>query len=204
MILTDLKKAKPGMYFFIDIAWDSDDNIIRRLKQEAKKDRISLNPLDLEIASKYYQAKIKDTFDPPEILIKVGKKFNASEFLNNLQDDITGIRCAVLHGSYVSTSCLMLMQHAYASSDSEDEQQGFMEVLEILDPPQGRKRALLVQFFVNDGYAYYEFNDLSQAMAGFNAILSQRKNFNELNHSALRRAFEKPWFYANLAEELQA
>ncbi len=198
MIPADLKKARPGMYFFVHFSYDCD--VLVPLKQAAEDGRIQLDLKNLEFVTKYYSALVKDN-DPPGIIIKIPAKFDAPAFLREFGEDIVAIESLVTHGAYCQISMLMLLQHAYASTDCENSEQGFMEILEIISPPPDRARAVLVQYFVKESYLYYEFDRLSRAKQAFKQIFEEGVEFEKFSPS-LRRACGNPWFYAQFPEEL--
>lgn len=73
----------------------------------------------------------------------------------------------VLHGSYGSITPYRVVQHEYGCTDCESTRQGYVEVLEFVDRPEGRPAAVLYNQL---DHVVYEFESVEAALEGMRVL----------------------------------
>jgi len=126
----------------------------------------------------------------------VGK---VKEFLKTIRtiDIPTTKRVNVVHGCYGRYTRFDIVQHKYAGGGNGSGG-GYIEVLEIKNPPDGRCGIVIYEYSTHDNSVFYEFSNLPDAVLAF------EKNRGGSGFSKcegfLRRVvcnrFYTPWFYA--------
>lgn len=103
----------------------------------------------------------------------------------------------VSHGGFSKPTRFNVIQHKYAGSDAECTEQGYWEVLEIHNPPDGRCGFVLHTYSTLKGSVFYEFVSLEDVIEAWGSShdsegLKKEKCF-------IRRVecgYFTPWFYA--------
>ncbi len=121
------------------------------------------------------------------------------EHVRKLQVAETG--CSVTHGSYGGYSRYDLKQHKYAGGGNPGGG-GYIEVLEIPNPPDGRCGFVVYEYNTSDGYAFTEWQTLVDALNAYERCWSAAgqtgKVFPTLD-GFIRRVpcgHLQPWFFA--------
>jgi hypothetical protein len=133
-----------------------------------------------------------------EIVFRLLPDFSADEFTRAIGDRVKTIYSFVRHGSYFSSSTFVVHQHKYASTDCEEAKQMFLEILEIVNPPDGNQPFVLHQYKGNS--IYFEFPTLKEATTSFEQVLTNGwAILNEDLANSKRQTSEQnlPWFYAH-------
>jgi hypothetical protein len=112
---------------------------------------------------------------------------------------------SVKHGGYCQYSRFQIKQHRYAGGDGVDS--GFIEVLEISDPPDGRHGILVYDYCSGGASWFYEFETLDQATSAFERAWGIRNSQGEIVAQpgmtrSVRCGKLIPWFYAIDREQL--
>ncbi|MEK9155773.1 MAG: hypothetical protein AAB360_00520 [Patescibacteria group bacterium] len=114
--------------------------------------------------------------------------------------DIPGWRepSQVAHGGYAALSRFRLTQHDYAGG-GDGGICGYVEVLEIGDPPEERHNIVLHSFNTREGHAFAEYDTVTEAKAAL-------RRCGNLEESAIKKTpglrrhvpcgWLTPWFYA--------
>ncbi len=107
-------------------------------------------------------------------------------------------RVNVQHGGYGMYSRYDLVQHKYAGSDSECGIGGYIEALEIRDPPDGYWPYVLYEWISDRGGTFAEFKDVETLVAAYEKIWGFDRNRSKLPgfRRSVRCGFLQPWFYA--------
>lgn len=107
-------------------------------------------------------------------------------------------RVNVEHGGYGMYSRYDVKQYKYAGGDSEGGIGGYIEAIEIRDPPDGYWPFVLYEWISDRGGMFWEFQDLPALIAsfektwGFDRDRAKCKGFRR----SVRCGFLQPWFYA--------
>lgn len=121
--------------------------------------------------------------------------------IRSIERPVTGRVKTVEHGSYGRYTRYDIHQHAYAGGEG-----GFIEVLEIKDPPEGRCGCVLHEYDTVSGSAFTEWESLEQARLAYD---KRCWGIDAAKESAKLPGFVRhvpcgdlmPWFYA-VGEEL--
>lgn len=102
----------------------------------------------------------------------------------------------VSHGGFGSYTRFLVFQHKYGGG-----QGGYVELLEISDPPDGRCGIVIHRYDASKGSDFFEFRSLEEALSAWEACWNSPKGFSAAKEQpgCLRRVrctFWKPWFYA--------
>lgn len=102
----------------------------------------------------------------------------------------------VSHGGFGVYTRFQIFQHKYAGG-----QGGYVELLEISDPPDGRCGIVIHRYDASNGSDFFEYRSLEEALSAWDACWNSPKGFSLAEEQAgfLRRVrctFWKPWFYA--------
>jgi hypothetical protein len=110
------------------------------------------------------------------------------------------------HGGYGRYSRYKMKQHKYAGGQNEAGG-GFIEVLEILNPPEGRHSFVVHEYDTHHGSCFSEWDSVELAVKAFGKSYRSedwRENIKTL--PGFKRIVEcgplQPWFYAVGEEEL--
>jgi hypothetical protein len=113
------------------------------------------------------------------------------------------------HGAHAVESCFEVVQHRYAGT-SEDYS-CYIELLEIKDPPPGKKSVLIYRWEEGHGGMIIDFRSVDEAIDGFSAFLRERGQI--ISRYALEpkgaSAFFlmpiglTPWFYATDRKQIK-
>lgn len=111
-------------------------------------------------------------------------------------------RVNIEHGAYGQYSRYVVKQHEYAGGGG-----GFIELLKIEDPPDGRCGIVIHELRGPLGYFFTEFSTLEAAIAAFKKYWGRDFTTREISQAEgfVRRVFCGPlipWFYAVGEEEL--
>lgn len=108
-------------------------------------------------------------------------------------------RVNVSHGGYGMYSRYDICQHKYAGGDCESGGGGYMEALEMRDPPDGHWPFVLYEWNTSAGGSFSEFDSVETLLAAWERIwradgrqFSKAKGFRR----SVRCGFLQPWFYA--------
>ena len=108
----------------------------------------------------------------------------------------------VWHGSYGEWTYYDIVQHRYASSDCEDKQQGYIELLEIKNAPPWRSKYVIHEYWNATGSTVYEFSSLEAALSAYPKWLKDSRNpraIPEFGQTGYIRSLyygpKRPWFY---------
>jgi len=126
----------------------------------------------------------------------VGKVKEFLETIRTIDIPTTG-RVNLAHGAYGRYTRFDIVQHKYAGGGNESGG-GYIEVLEIKNPPDGRCGIVIYEYSSHGDSVFYEFSNLPDAALAF------EKNWGGSGFSKcegfLRQVvcnrFYTPWFYA--------
>lgn len=110
------------------------------------------------------------------------------------------------HGGYGMYSRFQIKQHKYAGGNDESGG-GYIEVLEISNPPDGRCAVVVHEYLTWKGHSFTEWESVDQAVKFFDKAWCTRDASDKLkSFSGFRRAVAcgslVPWFYAIGEQEL--
>ncbi len=113
----------------------------------------------------------------------------------------------VSHGSRGMYSRFQIKQHDYAGGNNEDGGGGYIEVLEILNPPDGRWGIVIHEYLTWKGHTFSEWQTVETVKAFFKTAWGSRNGLEEAKvQNGFRRfvhcGFLTPWFYAIGEQEL--
>lgn len=144
----------------------------------------------------------KEEIEPRRIMIQ---RF-LEENIRDIDIPVTKRVANVPHGGYGKYSRYKIIQHKYAGGGYGGNG-GYMEVLEIKDPPNGRHGIVINCYLSTKGTTFAEWETLEQAIAAFENLGSIEINVKEIQKlPGFRRVVRcnqlTPWFYAIGNEEL--
>lgn len=129
-------------------------------------------------------------------------KDGAVEFLKNIRSIDIPItrRVNISHGSYGRHTRYRIKQHKYAGGGGCDCC-GYMEVLEIKNPPDGKCGIVLHEYESDKGSVFYEFKELKDALLAFNNhwwFNGAKEQISKCKGSirCVECGWFSPWFYA--------
>jgi hypothetical protein len=122
-------------------------------------------------------------------------------------DPLVSHQVSITHGSYGAYSRFEIKQHEYAAGDGEDGSWGYIEVLEIMNPPDLRAKFIINEKNSEGENTFYEWDNLDSALAAFkkfSGTSQNEKNFPKLPgfKRMVPYSLLTPWFYAIGDEEL--
>lgn len=80
----------------------------------------------------------------------------------------------IWHGAYGMRTPFDIEQHSYACTTCEDDEQGYAELLEISDAPEGKCGAVIHVFWNSGPWLYHEFDSMDTARAAWNLMYGTR------------------------------
>ena len=110
------------------------------------------------------------------------------------------------HGGYAQPSRFLVVQHKYAGGDDEGTY-GFIEVLEIKDPPEGKHPIAIVFLGTGHLYQFWEFGSVDEAKEAFEkrtwdlSVLQNQPGF--IRYVRAVTPLRRPWFYLEEEEEIE-
>jgi hypothetical protein len=114
---------------------------------------------------------------------------------------------SVHHGASTPWATKFLIrQHEYIGCDDEDSQ-GFVEVLEILDPPSGLPSVVIHRYFCSEGSTTLDFKSVELAMQQYKAIFGgtastlRAQDFPGCIYIHRGESDSDPWYYEPPEEE---
>lgn len=140
----------------------------------------------------------------PEDLEEIKKVFQ--EKLHSVDFPETH-RVTLNHGSYGRYTRYEIVQHKYAGWNSEDGSGGYIEVLEVKNPTDGRGGVVVYDYRDYVGAVFTEWETLEAALEGERRFWSQsdrsQESWETLDCKRFVRCGElDPWFYAIGNQEL--
>jgi hypothetical protein len=109
-------------------------------------------------------------------------------------------RVNVAHGSYGRYTRYDVKQHKYAGGSSESGGGGYIEVLEIKNPPDKRFGFIIHQYSTSMGSMFTEWNSIENAKASFEYSMYNYDAKEFLGKKGFVRmvkcGYLQPWFYA--------
>lgn len=111
----------------------------------------------------------------------------------------------VKHGDSAWLTKYKVVQHKASDADSNNCNQNFVEVLEIINPPSVRKSAIVHIFWEGHGFTYFEFDSVEHAIRAYQITQSlfvpgqMEKAIATValqpGHSHGGHTTKRPWFY---------
>lgn len=106
----------------------------------------------------------------------------------------------IWHGSYAAGTVYNIIKHRYGLTDCESRRQGYAEVLEIKDEPEGRCRNIIHVFYNDTGSVYHEFKYIEDALAAYHRMLNTSFTERDARDKqgyirTLKCEDGTPWFY---------
>jgi hypothetical protein len=96
------------------------------------------------------------------------------------------------HGAYAEESSYDVTQHGYAGSET-----GYMEVLEIKDPPANEHGIVIHQYGIHRGHVLTEWESVVDAMAVFKRLSGYDDDWK--GYPGFKKVHflgrKTPWFY---------
>lgn len=128
-----------------------------------------------------------------------------SNNVRSIDIPVTG-RVNVPHGGFGRYTRYQIVQHKYAGGGYSPSFGGFIEVLEIKSPPDGR-HGIVIHEFLNGHGSFTEWKNIKNALTAFEKGWSSRNNVEEFKKlpGFIRRVecgLLVPWFYAVGDEQL--
>lgn len=119
----------------------------------------------------------------------------ALEFVRIVDLPITG-RANVTHGSYGMYTRFEITQHEYGGGGP-----GYIEVLEIKNPPDGRCGVVIHHYTNHNGSDFFEFDSVENAVEAWKVCWNSSEGYKVIRAQAgfLREVYcggWTPWFYA--------
>ncbi|HPN14844.1 MAG TPA: hypothetical protein PLF71_01875 [bacterium] len=135
------------------------------------------------------------------ISFRVPAKFDNSDYQRHVAVHVQQARTVSLHGGYAMETRFIMTQHMYAGSDHAPFV-GFVELLEIANPPPGKHPLVIFERW-NGQARFYEFQDLMSAEQCFGRIFIRLGNSLSAKDGLIRAidcGERRPWFYAGEGE----
>ena len=190
MDIFDLYNSKPGMIFCLKLQVSAGTDKCRESLKRLNGKQIEF--LDI----------VCNQADPPPtriFYIKLLTDFDAISFIRNMHQHVTEVTCLIPTGAHFIETSLPIIQHRYASTTSEDSNQGFAHILEIINPPANKPSFILHGFEHGKGHQIYECESLEKTIELYETMLSYGfpalKGNTNISHS-YEIARGQPWFYA--------
>lgn len=186
MDIFDLFRAKPGMRFVIRRV---NPHFVHKIDAYLQ----SVNKIQINIS---YDPAPKSGNSPR--YIKILDNYDPVDFIRHTHDKIIDIICRIPTGAYYETSSSLVLQHRYASTQSDDTNQGYAHALEITKAENEKPAFCLHGFDTITGHEVYETSTLEQTLSLYETML--RYGFNSVkNRLEVKRQYitppdEKPWF----------
>ncbi len=131
------------------------------------------------------------------ISFRVPTNFDNRDFQRHVAKGVRQTRTVSMHGGYVMETRFIMTQHMYAGSDHAPFV-GFVELLEIANPPPGQHPLVIFEHW-NGQARFYEFTDLSAAEQCFGRIFVRLGSSLSKADGLIRIVdcgAHRPWFYA--------
>lgn len=137
------------------------------------------------------------------ISFRVPAKFDNSDYQRHVAKHVKQARTVSGHGGYAMQTRFIMTQHMYAGSDHAPFI-GFVELLEIADPPLGQHPLVIFERW-NGQACFYEFEDLATAEQCFGRIFVRLASSLSRADGIIRAVDcgeRRPWFYVKEGEVL--
>ncbi len=131
--------------------------------------------------------------------------------VRTLKEPVTKQTVNVEHGGYGRYTRYAITQHKYGGGNSESGEGGYIEVLEIKDPPRRKwdleRCGIVIHTYTTwAGSVFYEFCTLEDALAAYERCWGAHDRDDSLRKAkgcqrAVPCGMMRPWFYA-VADEL--
>ncbi|MBU2566533.1 hypothetical protein KKG46_03150 [Patescibacteria group bacterium] len=151
------------------------------------------------------KVNVKIHWTQTTISFVLSKDFDHKAYNKIVKPHVRAIHSVVMHGAYYNVSRFCMVQHRYAATDCEASKQGFLEVLEILDVPEGHLPYLVHSMWVGSGARIYELHEMKQALEIYSVLCGDSHiDFQELAKGvkSVDCKHGLPWFYADCDDEI--
>jgi hypothetical protein len=134
----------------------------------------------------------------------VGDREKVATFLAEHVRDIdvpTTGQVNVPHGGYGRYTRYDVTQHKYAGYDGEDGGGGYIEVLEVKNPPNERNGFIILDYRSHEGTVFSEWGSLAEVLAGYEQFWKASSRKSSVWKDLGCKRFVScgalvPWFYA--------